>query len=382
MSGEIEGYDEEEDLLLPPPRKEGGLRTGYTTGACAAAAAKAATMALIEQKPQSEVSIWLPTKREAVFKTVRWHLTSEEARCCVIKDAGDDPDVTHGARICAVVCWRNEPGIEIARGEGVGLVTKPGLGLEIGAPAITRVPWRLITSSVKEAAGSSLESRGIRVTLFVPGGEEIAQKTLNPRLGIVGGISILGATGIVRPYSTAAWRATVVQNIFVAAANGCREIVLSTGGQSETFARKLRPDLPDLAFVDMGIFTGEALRACLRKKVERVVLCGMIGKFSKLAQGHLQTHAVGHRVDLGFLASVAAECGLPEAVYKEIATANTARHFAEIARAHGLERVFSVICDRVAEVCFAHVKGGLVVEATLFDFEGTVLGKAQRVLSG
>jgi len=379
MSAEIEGYDEEEDLLLPPPRKKGGLRTGYTTGACAAAAAKAATLALIEQKPQRQVSIWLPIKREAAFRTVRWHVTPEAASCCVIKDAGDDPDVTHGAWICARVCWRTEPGIEIVRGDGVGLVTKPGLGLEIGAPAITRVPWRMITSSVKEVAGSLLENRGIRVTIFVPGGEEIAQKTLNPRLGIVGGISILGATGIVRPYSTAAWRATVVQNIFVAAANGCREIVLSTGGQSETFARKLRPDLPDLAFVDMGIFTGEALRACVRKKVERVTLCGMAGKFSKLAQGHLQTHAAGHRVDLGFLASVAAECGVPEAVYKGMVTANSARHFAEIVLAHGLERVFSVICDKVAEVCFAHVEGGLVMEAILFDFEGTVLGRAERI---
>jgi len=378
MNEKVEGYDEEEDLLLPPPRNKGGLRTGYTTGACAAAAAKAATLALIEQKAQREVTIWLPIKKEATFRAVRWHVMPEEARCCVVKDAGDDPDVTHGAYICAAVSWCEAPGIEITGGEGVGVVTKPGLGLDIGQPAISRVPRRMIISSVEEAAGSLLKSRGVRVALSVPGGEEIAKKTLNPRLGVIGGISILGVTGIVQPYSTNAWRATVVQNIFVAAANGCKEIVLSTGGQSEAFAQKLRPDLLDLAFVDMGIFTGEALRACVRKKVERAVLCGMVGKFSKLAQGHLQTHVAGNRVDCEFLASLMAACGAAPSVCDQVRGANTARHFAEITIAHGLREVFSLLCKQVVEVCFAHVEGKFAVEAILFDFEGAILGRAQR----
>ncbi len=356
--------------------KKRGLRTGYTTGSCAAAAAKAATLALQQQKPVETVTIWLPIHRTATFQPINWRITPEEAHCGIIKDAGDDPDVTHGAEICATVTWREEPGIEIRGGIGVGTVTKPGLGLEVGGPAINRVPRRMIIYSVEEALASSSLSRGVCVTISVPNGEELAKKTTNPRLGILGGISILGTTGIVKPYSTASWRASVIQAINVAAANGCQEIVLSTGSSSEKFAQQLRPDLPEMAFIDMGIFTGDALKASVRNKLARVTLCGMIGKLSKIAQGHFQTHVAGNQVDLGFLADIAEQCGAPESVLMEIRRGNTARHFMEIALAHSLKEVFPLICRRVCQQCFDYIKGQIAVEVILFDFDGKVLGHA------
>jgi cobalt-precorrin-5B (C1)-methyltransferase len=363
-----------------PPRDKKGQRTGYTTGACAAAASKAATLGLLRQAPIDRVAIELPSRfqQEATFPPIEWRITVEEARCGVIKDAGDDPDVTHGALICATATWKANPGLEIAGGEGVGVVTRPGLGLEIGGPAINRVPRRMITASVETAAGALLSHHGLRISISVPGGEGIAEKTLNPRLGILGGISILGTTGIVQPYSTTAWRASVVQNINVATANDCWEIVLSTGGQSEAFARQLWPHLPELAFVDMGIFTGDALRACARRGVRRAILCGMVGKFAKLAQGHLQTHVAGNRVDAHFLAEVAARVRAPLSVQEEIRRANSARHFAEIALAYGITDVFPLLCELVCEHGFAHVQGTLVVEAVLFGFDGRVLGQAEH----
>lgn len=362
--------------------KKRGLRTGYTTGSCAAAAAKAATLALQQQKPVETITIWLPIHRTATFQPINWRITPEEAHCGIIKDAGDDPDVTHGAEICATVTWREEPGIEIRGGRGVGTVTKPGLGLAVGEPAINRVPRRMITYSVEEALASSSPSpsRGIRVTISVPNGEELAKKTTNPRLGILGGISILGTTGIVKPYSTAAWRASVIQAIHVAAANGCQEIVLSTGSSSEKFAQRLRPDLPEMAFVDMGIFTGDALKASVRNKLARVTLCGMIGKLSKIAQGHFQTHVAGNQVDLDFLADIAKQCGAPESILREIRMGNTARYFMEIALTHGLKEVFLLICQLVCQQCFNYIKGQIAIEVFLFDFDGNVLGHSYSKL--
>jgi len=331
-------------------------------------------MALRQQKPVENVTIWLPINRTATFQPVNWHITPEGAHCGIIKDAGDDPDVTHGAEICATVAWGHDPGIEIRGGIGVGTVTKLGLGLEVGGPAINRVPRRMITYSVEEAAGEILRGRGLTVTISVPNGEELAKKTTNPRLGILGGLSILGTTGIVKPYSTASWRASVIQAINVAAANGCREIVLSTGSSSEKFAQKLRPDLPEMAFVEMGIFTGDALKTSARNKLDRATLCGMIGKLSKIAQGHFQTHVAGNQVDLNFLADLALQCGASPALQAEIRVANTARHFLEIVLAHGLTGVFPLLCQRTCQQCYNYVRGQVAIEVILFDFDGNVLG--------
>jgi cobalt-precorrin-5B (C1)-methyltransferase len=267
------------------------LRTGWTTGTCAAAAAKAAAKALLNGEVQSEIEIKLPRKgeeRRVRFAIERCEVGEGWAEAVVIKDAGDDPDVTHRAHLTARVCWREEPGIELDRGEGVGVVTKPGLGLTVGGPAINDVPRRMIFYSVEEVL--DLEERGVRVVISVPGGEEMAEKTTNPRLGIVGGISILGTTGIVRPFSTAAWRASVGQAVNVMGAQGLDTLVLSTGGLTEKAAMRLLPDLEEVCFVEVGDFTGYALKGAVKNKLERVFFVGMVGKLAKLASGVMMTH--------------------------------------------------------------------------------------------
>ena len=234
----------------------------------------------------------------------------------------------------------------------------------------------MITEAVTDVAGSLLGERGLEVEISVPRGEELAKKTLNARLGIIGGISILGTTGIVHPWSTAAWRASVEEAIDVAAANEQRHIVLTTGGRSEKFAMRLL-SLPEVAFVEMGIFTGRALQRCVARGAERATLAGMIGKFSKLAQGHFQTHVAGNQVDPPYLAQVAEGCGGSAALTAEIRQANTARHVQELVQAAGLTSFFVAICQEVADRSRAHVDGRLAVEAIMFDFDGTLLGRAE-----
>jgi cobalt-precorrin-5B (C1)-methyltransferase len=321
------------------------------------------------------VTIHLPAGVDATFRLERCRFDRRSAECAVIKDAGDDPDVTHLAEVIATVAVRDDLGLELAGGEGIGVVTRPGLGLEVGGPAINPVPRRMITEHVTAAAGSALADHGLRVEVAMPRGEELAKRTLNGRLGIVGGLSILGTSGLVIPYSTAAWRASVEQAVDVAAANGITHIVLSTGSRSEKFAQALLL-LPDLAFVEMGEFTGQALKRCARRGVQRVTLAGMVGKMSKIAQGHMMTHVAGNQVDLDFLATVASRCGAGLGLQDQIRAANTARHFQEIALGSGLRGVFEHLAELVCQQCTFVVRGALRVDCLLFDFDGTLLGRA------
>jgi cobalt-precorrin-5B (C1)-methyltransferase len=358
------------------PGRRRGLRTGYTTGACAAAAAKAATIAWLTGSPPAEVTIDLPIGRPASFAIARTESNGANGvTCTVIKDAGDDPDVTHLAEICATVSDHSAPGIVLAGGRGVGTVTRPGLGLTVGGPSINPVPRQMILAAVADAAGPRLTTRGLRVEISVPRGEELARKTLNGRLGIVGGISILGTTGIVVPYSTAAWRASVEQAIDVAVANGQRWLVLTTGGRSEKFAMA-QIDRPEIAFVEMGIFTGHALRRCQHHRVSGVTLGGMIGKLSKIAQGHLQTHVAGNQVDPAFLAAIAAEAGADAALVERLRAANTARHAQEIVQSAGPADFFDRLCECSRQACLRYVRSAFVIQVLLFDFDGRVLGRA------
>lgn len=360
--------DDTSDSLPPPPRRR-GLRTGFTTGACAAAAAKAAAQALIGQQPVTESTIRLPIGRVVTFAVHRCEVTADQALCSVIKDAGDDPDCTHGAEICARVSY-GRGRTELLGGEGVGTVTRPGLGLEVGGPAINPVPRRMILESLAEVTDKPL-----RIEVSVPGGEQMARKTLNGRLGIVGGISILGTTGIVRPYSTSSWRASVEQAIDVAAANGVSHVVLSTGGRSEKFSRPLFPSLSDLAFVEMGEFTGHALKRCVAQGVKQATLAGMIGKLSKIAQGHFMTHVAGNQVDPEFLAEIATSAGASPALSEQIRSANTARHAQELIEPAGLSRFFRTICARASQRSRELTKDKVAVETIMFDFDGKMLGR-------
>ena len=363
-----------------PTVKRRGMRTGYTTGACAAAAAKAATRALLTGEPVREVTIRLPIGEDATFQIHRCEIDKSDsaptAVCSVIKDGGDDPDVTSGAEITAEVWTDGITGddVTLLGGGGVGTVTKPGTGIPVGNPSITRVPRRMITQAVQEAA----DGRSFTVKISVPGGKEIAKKTDNPRLGIVDGISILGTTGVVQPFSTAAWRASVNVSIDVAAANSLPHMVITTGTQSENFAKRWL-GLEDMAYVNVGIFTGAALKRCVQREIPRATLVGMIGKFSKIAMGYFVTHVAGNKVDPVFLASLAAECGASEEAQAEMRNAASGRHFQEIALERGVMPVFDLMCERVCDAAQAYLgerADDLIVDAICFDFEGGILGKA------
>jgi cobalt-precorrin-5B (C1)-methyltransferase len=346
------------------------LRTGWTTGSCAAAAAKAAAKALLTGEPQQEVDIKLPRKgeqRRVRFAVERCEVGASWAEAVVVKDAGDDPDVTHGAHLTARVSWREEPGIELDRGEGVGVVTKPGLGLPVGGPAINDVPRRMISYSVEEVLNP--EERGVRVLISVPGAERMAEKTTNPRLGIVGGISILGTTGIVRPFSTASWRASVGQAINVMGVQGNDTLVLSTGGLTEKAAMRLLPNLEEVCFVEVGDFTGYALKQAVRNGLARVFFVGMVGKLTKLAAGVMMTHWTRSKVNNDLLADVTAQAGGAPELLRKVRNANTARHAYELWRAAKLEEAPHLLCALAAENLREFAGGELEADVIMVDFD-------------
>jgi cobalt-precorrin-5B (C1)-methyltransferase len=389
MTEPIDGKERpESDYSRRTVSRKGGLRTGFTTGSCAAAAAKAATLALLTGRPVSAVTIHLPVGQDATFALHRceW-IGDDRVLCSVIKDGGDDPDATHGAEICVTMSRDLQgSGLRITGGRGVGTVTRPGTGIDVGEPAVTRVPRRMMAESVADAARSQgLEAdAGFVAEVSVTGGEEIAEKTTNARLGVLGGISILGSTGIVQPFSTAAWRASVHLAVDVAATNGLSHLVLSTGTRSEEFARR-HLDLPDMAYVEAGIFSGPSLKRCVMRKIQRATHVGMVGKFSKMAMGYFVTHVAGNRVDTEFLAALAAQCGASAEVQNEIRGASSARHFQEIAQANGLIAVFPLMCQMVCDESrklLGNDADSLMVDAMCFDFDGTLLGQASTSPGG
>lgn len=371
---------------MVPPRDKKGQRTGYTTGSNAAAAAKAATMALLTGEWPEQVTITLPIGETATLTPLEQQLGDGWASCCMRKDAGDDPDVTHGALICALVRRVAGAGIRLEGGVGVGRVTLPGLGLPVGGPAINPVPRQQITDNVfdalREAAPENAglpEQSGLEVIISVPDGEQIARRTLNARLGIVGGISILGTTGKVFPYSTAAWRASVIQAVEMAARNNAAKVVMSTGGRSEKYAMQIFPELPELAFVELSIFTGDALKTCVAHGVQSAVFVAMIGKLIKTAQGHMQTHVAANQVDFAFLAQVCREVGAPPALVEAVAQANTGRHVLELCQAYGQTAPLQRLVELALASCtrfIAEQGGAMAFETILVDFDGAVLARA------
>ena len=343
-----------------------GLRTGWTTGTCASAAAKAAATGLVTGTAPPQVEVGLPGGRRVRF-TVEVEAPN---RCAVIKDAGDDPDCTDGARMTAEV---TDAGVApLVAGPGVGTVTKPGLGLDVGSPAINAVPRRMIAAALAEVTAAPLG-----ITFSVPGGEAMAAKTSNARLGIVGGISILGTTGIVRPFSTAAYRASVTQQIDVAAAQGESMVVLATGSRSERAAMRLRPDLPEVCFVEVGDFTGTALRRAAAAGIRRALLVAMAGKITKLAAGVMMTHFHRSKVDGELLAAAAREAGSSAEVVAAATETATARHFFEMCVASADVAPLERVCALARAACQAHTGGAVETEVVMVDFEGeTVVARA------
>lgn len=363
----------EPDLPRTAKVRPTALRTGWTTGACATAATKAAVTALVTGVTPERVEIGLPSGRRVAFPVARCDRRgvgrAARAEAVVVKDAGDDPDVTHGAHLTATVGWRDEVGLELAGGSGVGTVTRPGLGLPVGGPAINDTPRRMIGEAVGEVL--DLTEVGVRVVISVPGGEVMARRTTNRRLGILGGISILGTTGIVRPFSTASWRASVVQAVQVMAAQGERTVVLCTGGRTERAARHLLPDLPEVCFVEVGDFTGAAVGAAVAGGMTAVVFVGMAGKLAKLAAGILMTHYTRSKVDLSLLGAVTAEAGGSPALVAAVTEANTGRHAYELWAAEGLlAEAGGLLCHRVRQVLLRYAGHALTVDVAMVDFAG------------
>jgi cobalt-precorrin-5B (C1)-methyltransferase len=370
----------EQEQKLPTEIEEksrkGALRTGYTTGTTAAAATKGALYGLITGKPVDRVTVTLPKDKTATLK-IAWTRREYDGKviCAAIKDGGDDPDATHGAEICSTVSLDESPGeIQIDGGKGVGRVTKPGLGLGIGSAAINPVPMKMLEQAVREVAKDQLENHGVKVLISVPNGEEIAKKTDNPRLGILGGISILGTTGIVLPYSTASFAASIRQGLDVASAMGADTIVLTTGGRSEDFAKAIY-NLQDHCFIQMGDFAGYSIRQCANRTIlRRVIIAGFIGKLTKMAMGVKQTHVAGSHVDIEFMAQLAVECGALSNIIEEIRSANTARHVSEIIKQNEIKGYYDHVCKKVYEQMNEYAKSQLRIEVILFEFDGKVIG--------
>lgn len=351
------------------------LRRGWTTGACAAAAAKAAYAALLTGEFPDPVEVTLPRGERPAFALATSQCDGASATAGIVKDAGDDPDVTHGALILVTV-RRAAPGsgIVFRAGEGVGMVTRPGLPVPPGEPAINPVPRRMIRDALAEVAGAA-QSPDLDVEIAIPGGEALAARTLNGRLGIVGGLSILGTTGIVIPYSCSAWIHSIHRGIDVARASGIGHVAGATGSSSEEAVRKLH-GLADVALLDMGDFVGGTLKYLRRHPVAKVTIAGGVAKMTKLAQGLLDLHSKRGAVDLEALAAFAESAGGTPDLRAKILGSNTA------AEAFGhAERADIALGDAVAAAAWqtaAHVIADtdIALEVVVFDRDGKLVGRA------
>ena len=353
-----------------------GLRHGWTTGACATAATTAAYTALLTGEFPDPVQIDLPNDRHPSFALAKEFLLPEHAWAAVVKDAGDDPDVTHGALVSARVT-RGEPGsgVTFRAGEGVGTVTKPGLPLAVGEPAINPVPRRLMTEHVAAVAQRFGGSGDVVVEVSVENGAELARKTWNPRLGILGGLSILGTTGVVVPYSCSSWIDSIRRGIDVARAAGHTHVAGCTGSTSEQTVQRLH-GLPEDALLDMGDFAGAVLKYLRRHPVPRLTVAGGIGKLAKLAEGHLDLHSGRSQVSFAVLADLVAGAGGDAALVGGVRAANTALDALQQCQAAGLP-----LGDLVAAGARRTAEGVLLgapveVDVVVIDRAGTVVGRA------
>jgi cobalt-precorrin-5B (C1)-methyltransferase len=360
------------------PKPEKPLRQGYTTGACATAATKAALTALITKEEQLQATILLPIGTFVTFQMEECLFNGGSVLAGTIKDAGDDPDATHRALIQATVSWIDEPGIVLDGGIGVGRVTKEGLPVPVGEAAINPVPRKMIIETAQGVLNEFKVTSGIKIVISVPEGEEMAKKTLNGRLGIIGGISILGTRGTVIPFSTSAYKASIVSAINVARVSGCHHVVITTGGRSEKYAMQQFPTLPEEAFIEMGDFVGFTLKQCKRSGMERVSMVGMMGKFSKVAQGVMMVHSKSAPIDFDFLASMASVAGATSEIIELVRTANTASQVGDIMYEHGYHTFFDRLCESCCSEGLTEIKGGMTIDTSIYTMKGLLLGKAEK----
>ncbi|MEO8884338.1 MAG: cobalt-precorrin-5B (C(1))-methyltransferase [Devosia sp.] len=352
------------------------LRRGWTTGACATAATKSALTALLGGSFEDPVTITLPGGQQPAFALAHELRGDDFAEAGIIKDAGDDPDVTHGALVIVRVGpGRAGGGIQFRAGDGVGTVTKPGLPLAVGEPAINPVPRKMMREAIEALCAAHGVAADFSVTISVRNGAKLAEKTWNPRLGIVGGLSILGTTGIVIPYSCSAWIASIHRGIDVARAMGLTHVVGSTGDASEK-AAMARLGLPIEAYLDMGDFVGGMLKYLKAHPVERVTIAGGFAKIAKLAQGALDLHSARGTVDLATLAGLLGELGANAKLIERARTANTANEVLELSKASGLPLADAVA--RTARDTAGKVLGPSSIEVSILvvDRGGKIVGEA------
>ncbi|WP_432035002.1 cobalt-precorrin-5B (C(1))-methyltransferase [Streptomyces cucumeris] len=353
-----------------------GLRHGWTTGACATAATTAAYTALLTGDFPDPVTIELPKGQRPAFALAAEDLTGGRAMAAVVKDAGDDPDVTHGALVRATV--RVLPagtGVVFRAGPGVGTVTRPGLPLEVGEPAINPVPRQMMRDHVATVAARCGGTGDVEVEISVDHGEEIARSTWNPRLGILGGLSVLGTTGIVVPYSCSAWIDSIRRGVDVARAAGRRHVAGCTGSTSEKVAVAVH-GLPEDALLDMGDFAGAVLKYLRRHPVDRLTVAGGFAKLSKLAAGHLDLHSSRSQVDKDFLARLARQGGADEELTAAVATANTGLEALQLCAARGVP-LGDLVAAAARGTALGVLRGAPVaVDVICVDRAGTVVGRA------
>ncbi|WP_051261774.1 cobalt-precorrin-5B (C(1))-methyltransferase CbiD [Desulfovibrio inopinatus] len=361
------------------------LRQGFTTGSAAAAAAKAAIIHLVFGHSCTSVNIPVPpgaplddTTRLDIPLARVWAISQEESAALVIKDGGDDPDATHRARISCRASRINHTqpcDIIVEGGRGVGRVTLPGLPVPVGHAAINPAPLAQIKRAVAEVSPTL---PGLRLVIEVEDGETIAQKTLNPRLGIVGGISILGTSGIVVPYSSEAWKAAIDESLSVARAQGITTIFLTTGRKSERFLRNRNPHAPAIAYVHMADYVGHTVSAVTRAGFHDMVFGLFFGKLVKISQQYAHTHAHVSHIDFSAIAKTALQCGIPEEITRRIETAVTARHVLELVAGCAEASHFIDTIGQSA-LAFLTTLSPLPKRLHVFDFDGTILWESDAV---
>jgi cobalt-precorrin-5B (C1)-methyltransferase len=352
------------------------LRKGWTTGACAAGASAAAYEALLTNRFPHSVTLTLPQGQRPCFELALTELGDDYARAGIIKDAGDDPDVTHGAMIIATVRHGAAgTGIEFMAGQGVGTVTRPGLPLPPGEPAINPGPRVMIKAAIETVAQNHNGCGDVVIELSIPDGEKIAERTLNGRLGIVGGLSILGTTGVVVPYSCSAWIHSIHRGIDVARAAGLDHIAAATGATSEAAVKWLH-GLPDMALIEMGDFVGGMLKYLRKHPVAKVTIAGGLAKMTKLGQGMLDLHSKRGHVDLAWLAAKAKEAGCSAELCAAIVVANAAKEAFELGAAARID-LASPVAKAAWQTAAKVLRGGpIILDIVIFDRDGSLLARA------
>ena len=356
------------------------LRRGWTTGACAAAAAKAATEGLLGVIFPDPITIDLPRGIRQPFNITAFEFGHKWARASVRKDAGDDPDVTHGALIvCEVRITEPGSGIRFIAGSGVGTVTRPGLPISVGEPAISPGPRKYIKEAIESVTERGNKPCNFDIIISVPGGEKLAQKTLNERLGIKGGISILGTTGVVIPYSCGAWIASIHRGVDVARAAGLTHIAAATGRTSETGVKDLH-QLSDQAIIDMGDFAGGFLKYLSKNPLPRVTIAGGFAKIAKLARGHLDLHSKRSQIDIEYLVTSLSTLGASDEIINEAKMSSSGAEILLIAQKAKLPLANLVAVDSCKVVIQTLSSGdhasGISVDVVIFDRNGVLVGHA------